>query len=109
MSDSLLISAHKAGDKQAISLLMDRHKDPLMGFLVNRVGGDADDLYQETWVRVSTNLITYDERGSFRSWLFQIARRLVIDHHRRALSGQSKHVDLPEVFRAQRAQRGVGG
>ena len=54
-----------------------------MGFLVNRVGRDAEDLYQETWSRVSTNLDTYQEQGSFRAWLFQIARRLVIDHHRR--------------------------
>jgi len=84
MSDALLVSAHKAGDSQAIGTLMDRHKDSLMGFLVNRVGRDAEDLYQETWVRVSTRLESYDERGSFRSWLFQVARRLVIDHHRRS-------------------------
>ena len=84
MSDALLVSAHKAGDSQAIGALMDRHKDSLMGFLVNRVGRDAEDLYQETWVRVSTRLDGYDERGSFRSWLFQVARRLVIDHHRRS-------------------------
>jgi RNA polymerase sigma-70 factor (ECF subfamily) len=63
---------------------MDRHHDPLMGFLVNRVGRDAEDLYQETWTRVSSRLDTYEDRGSFRAWLFQIARRLVIDHHRRA-------------------------
>jgi len=84
MSDSVLISAHKAGDRHAIENLMDRHHDPLMGFLVNRVGRDAEDLYQETWVRVSGRLDTYEDRGSFRAWLFQIARRLVIDHHRRA-------------------------
>jgi RNA polymerase sigma-70 factor, ECF subfamily len=84
MSDSVLISAHKAGDHHAIGNLMDRHHDPLMGFLVNRVGRDAEDLYQETWTRVSRKLDTYEDRGSFRSWLFQIARRLVIDHHRRA-------------------------
>jgi len=84
MSDAVLISAHKAGDQQAIRALMARHKDSLMGFLVNRVGRDAEDLYQETWIRVSTKLHGYEEQGSFRSWLFQVARRLVIDHHRRA-------------------------
>ena len=86
MSDALLISALKAGDSHAIGMLMDRHRDSLMGFLVNRVGRDAEDLYQETWVRVSTRLDTYDEQGSFRAWLFQVARRLVIDHHRRSRS-----------------------
>lgn len=83
MSDALLIQAHNAGDPNAISTLMQRYQHALMGMLVNRVGSDAEDLYQETWVRVSDNLTQYDERGSFKAWLFQIARRLVIDHHRR--------------------------
>ena len=84
MSDAVLISALKAGDQNAMAVLMDRHRDSLMGFLVNRVGRDAEDLYQETWSRVSSKLHTYEEQGSFRSWLLQVARRLVIDHHRRS-------------------------
>lgn len=84
MSDARLVSAHKAGDRQAMAVLMERHRDSLMGFLINRVGRDAEDLYQETWSKVSAKIDAYEERGSFRSWLFQVARRLVIDHHRRA-------------------------
>ena len=83
MSDATLIQAHRAGDPCAISTLMERYKSALMGMLVNRVGPDAEDLYQETWIRVSRNIGTYNEQGSFKAWLFQIARRLVIDHHRR--------------------------
>ena len=83
MSDSALILAHHSGDMSAFPTLMERHRDPLMGFLVNRVGEDAEDLFQETWSRVGSNLHSYNEIGSFRSWVFTIARRLVIDHHRR--------------------------
>ncbi len=83
MSDATLIQAHHAGDPCAISTLMERYQNPLMGMLVNRVGPDAEDLFQETWVRVSKNIRDYDEQGSFKAWLFQIARRLVIDHYRR--------------------------
>ena len=83
MSDSALILAHQSGDMSAFSTLMERHRDPVMGFLVNRVGEDAEDLFQETWSRVGSNLHSYNEIGSFRAWVFQIARRLVIDHHRR--------------------------
>ncbi len=102
MSDSSLIQAHYAGDPEAISTLMVRYRKALMGMLVNRVGSDAEDLYQETWVRVTRNLKTYDERGSFKAWLFQIARRLVIDHHRRrqariqTVSTSSGH-ELPSI------------
>lgn len=84
MSDANLIQAHRSGDKSAFPELMSRHHNSVMGFLVNRVGADAEDLFQETWTRVGTKLHTYNETGSFRAWVFQIARRLVIDHHRHA-------------------------
>ena len=83
MSDAALIQAHQAGDTEAIGTLMARHHGILMGMLVNRVGGEAEDLYQETWIRVNKGLHAYDEQGNFKAWLFQIARRLIIDHHRR--------------------------
>jgi RNA polymerase sigma-70 factor (ECF subfamily) len=83
MSDAALIQAHQAGDPHAISALMARYQAALMGMLVNRVGREAEDIYQETWTKVSQSLDTYDEQGAFKSWLFQIARRLIIDHHRR--------------------------
>jgi len=82
MSDASLIQAHRSGDQSAFPVLMSRHQDSVMGFLVNRVGTDAEDLFQETWTRVGTRLHTYNETGSFRAWVFQIARRLIIDHHR---------------------------
>jgi RNA polymerase sigma-70 factor (ECF subfamily) len=82
MSDANLIQAHRSGDQSAFPELMARHHNSVMGFLVNRVGSDAEDLFQETWTRVGTKLHTYNETGSFRAWVFQIARRLVIDHHR---------------------------
>jgi len=82
MSDANLIQAHRSGDQSAFPVLMSRHQDSVMGFLVNRVGTDAEDLFQETWTRVGTRLHTYNETGSFRAWVFQIARRLIIDHHR---------------------------
>jgi len=63
--------------------LIDRHGGVLMGFLVARIGEEAEDMYQETWSRVSRGIPGYDDRGSFRAWLFQIARRQLIDHHRR--------------------------
>lgn len=83
MSDATLILAHQSGDQTAFQSLMERHRDSVMGFLVNRVGDDAEDLFQETWHRVGRHIDTYEECGTFRAWVFQIARRLVIDHHRR--------------------------
>lgn len=83
MNDAHLINAHLSGDSSALPLLMNRHRAPLMGFLVNRVGAEAEDLYQETWNKAIGALPRYRDQGTFRAWLLQIARRLIIDHHRR--------------------------
>ena len=104
MSDATLIQAHQAGDPCAISTLMERYQASLMGMLINRVGPDAEDLFQETWVRVSKNINEYDDRGSFKAWLFQIARRLVIDHYRRKKAriqtiSSSNHTDSLSISR----------
>jgi RNA polymerase sigma-70 factor (ECF subfamily) len=83
MDDANLINAHLHGDSDAMSQLMNRHRNSLMGFLVNRVGAEAEDLHQEVWVRVSSALPEYSENGTFPAWVFQIARRLITDHYRR--------------------------
>ncbi len=83
MDDAALISAHQTGDPAALGMLMHRHRSGLMGFLSLRVGTEAEDIYQETWSRVASGLPSYAEQGTFKGWLYQIARRLVIDHRRR--------------------------
>ena len=82
-TDAALIDAHLKGEPGALSSLMARHRPPLMGFFVRRVGDDAEELLQETWSRVERSLDRYQDDGRFRAYLFAIARRLTIDHHRR--------------------------
>lgn len=83
MTDANLVSAHLAGDPNAIRVLEGRHRSSVMGFLVGRVGDEAEDLYQEVWGKVSRGMVRYKEKGSFRAWILQIARRQVVDHWRR--------------------------
>lgn len=44
---------------------------------------ERDDVVQEAFLVVYRRLDSYDERGSLRSWLFQITRRVCRDHRRR--------------------------
>ncbi len=44
----------------------------------------ADDLLQETFVRVHRNIGTLQESERLAAWVYQIARNVVHDHHRRA-------------------------
>jgi RNA polymerase sigma-70 factor (ECF subfamily) len=58
----------------------------LRRFIRRRVSDDhaADDLLQETFVRVHRSIGTLHEADRLAAWVYQIARNVVHDHHRRA-------------------------
>lgn len=58
----------------------------LRRFIRRRVADDhvADDLLQETFVRVHRNIGELDEAERLAAWVYQIARNVVRDHHRKA-------------------------
>jgi RNA polymerase sigma-70 factor (ECF subfamily) len=56
----------------------------LSGFIHRHTGGqDAEDLFQETWLRVVREARRFDVKLRFSTWLFQIAVNLCRDRHRR--------------------------
>lgn len=84
ISDSQLLAAYRAGEDAALGRLIDRFEKPLYAFILKMTNrSDADDLYQETWVRAIRALHTFDDRKPL-SWLFRIARNLMTDRARRA-------------------------
>lgn len=87
-----LITALKGRDRSAWSAAVDRHLHEVYGFVFHLVGGDravAEDLNQETWLEALAGIDRCNAaQGSFRSWLFGIARKRVALHYRRrALAG----------------------
>jgi RNA polymerase sigma factor (sigma-70 family) len=61
---------------------MDQHRSEVLGFLRAMVGADgADDCFQETFM-AALRAYPRAEPGNLRAWLFTIARRKAIDHHR---------------------------
>jgi RNA polymerase sigma-70 factor (ECF subfamily) len=64
--------------------LFDRHHLAVFRFL-RRMTGDpslAEDLTQEVFVRVVRGLDAYEERSREASWVFRIARNVLVDRHR---------------------------
>ena len=86
LSDEILIARVASGDASALEILYDQHAAAVLG-VTFRIIGDrlaAEDVLQETFWRVWQSAVTYQaQRGSFRSWLFRIARNLAIDAYRR--------------------------
>lgn len=72
-----------AGDAQAFAALFRQLQPRLLRFLRSQVGAMADDVAAETWMSAARSMRTFHGSGSdFRAWLFTIARRRVVDHHR---------------------------
>ncbi len=87
-SDNELVAAYKKGDQKAIEALVARHLSSVYNFTRRFVGEElADDVTQETFVRVWKHIKRYDENRNFKVWLFTIAKRLAIDWTRK-----KKHV-----------------
>lgn len=73
------------GDVDAIAKLMQRYQHRLYRYMLRMVRqpSTAEDLFQQTWLRVMERAPSYDPRRSFEGWLFAIAHNLAIDHLRR--------------------------
>jgi RNA polymerase sigma-70 factor (ECF subfamily) len=82
-SDEDLMVRVQAGDPQALAALIDRWRGPLYAFLWRRAGDGADDLFQESWIRVARARDRFDRSRRFSTWLFQIANNLCRDRWRR--------------------------
>ena len=85
LSDHDLVERSRKGSEKAYRELLGRYQRPVFS-LVYRMVRDreqAEDLAQETFVRVFNNLERYDPAYKFSSWIFKIATNLTIDWMRR--------------------------
>jgi len=75
----------KAGELGCLQDLMSRHERGLFGFLARYTGDShlAEDLFQETFLRVVEKREAFDPARGFRPWLYAIAANLARDACRR--------------------------
>jgi RNA polymerase sigma-70 factor (ECF subfamily) len=75
----------RGGDVDAVAAGMERYQHRLYRYLLRivREQGTAEDLFQQTWLRVMERIRSYDPQRNFESWLFALAHNLAIDHLRR--------------------------
>lgn len=81
--DDGLLCAWRAGDRAAAEELIERHYDSVAAFFRTKAGAaSADDLVQRTFLRCSESLASYRGDGTFRAFLFGIARNVLFEHIR---------------------------
>ena len=90
-SDRELVGRVLEGDDNAFEYLFNRYRDAIHRLFVQRLGGanDADDLLQETFIKVYINLHRYNAEYTFGQWAYTIARNTFIDFVRRRQDGLS--------------------
>src|ERR1700682_179564 len=84
-TDEELLAAYQQGDPGAFEGLLRRHRAPLFTFLLRMLGDreKAEDLAQETFLRIRKGAQAWEHRARFQTWLFTIARNLCVDRARR--------------------------
>jgi RNA polymerase sigma-70 factor, ECF subfamily len=72
-------------DPDLLDRLIEQYQHRLLRYLVSLTADRAlaEDLFQETWIRVLERGHQYDGRHEFSTWLYTIARNIAIDHLRR--------------------------
>ena len=94
----------QGGDAAAFALLVRRYEGPLFAFLRRFLGNatDAEDVFQETFLKVHTNRGRFRLDAPFKPWLYRIATNAAKDRlrarkRRRMLSIFSAHPSTPDV------------
>jgi RNA polymerase sigma-70 factor (ECF subfamily) len=79
-----LLARLRAGDGAAFTAAYEHHGPPIYRFLLRLCGRAdlAEDLFQETWIRLARHARTLRPDTELRAWLYAVARNLARSHAR---------------------------
>jgi RNA polymerase sigma-70 factor (ECF subfamily) len=99
-SNETLMVRFRDGDVRAFEILLGRHQKPVYEFVLRSVGSHntavAEELVQETFLRVVKQAKSYEQRAKFTTWLYTLARNLCIDNSRRMVHRKTRSLDQPD-------------
>lgn len=96
-SDEDLMLQYQQGEVRAFEILLGRHRRPVFNFILRFVGDKetAEDLLQETFMRVIRGVDSYKRQAKFTTWVYTIARNLCVDQSRRRKHRKHASLDAP--------------
>jgi RNA polymerase sigma-70 factor, ECF subfamily len=96
-SDERLMLAFQAGDARAFEALVRRHRTPVFNFILRFTGhrARAEDVLQETWLKVVRSTPEYEPKARFTTWVYTIARNLCVDSARKESYRQAASLEGP--------------
>ena len=99
MEDREIIRRCQSGQEDLIDLLIDRHRTTLYSLCrkLTRLPAEADDLFQDTWLRAVRSIARFDLNRRFAPWLFAIC----INRHRDRLRKRRRWGALVRPFKSE--------
>ena len=106
LSDPAVVVQARKGSEAAYRELLTRYERPVFSLIFRMVRDreTAEDLSQETFIKVLNNLDRYSPEFKFSSWLFKIANNLTIDHLRRRRVDTISIEGAPDAVTAESAR-----
>lgn len=97
VSDEALMARYQRGDRAAFTVIVRRHQGPLFNFAFRlvRIQGTAEEVVQDTFVRVVQSASDFKHDSRFTTYIYTIARNLCIDQLRKRSLRQHPSLDAP--------------
>jgi RNA polymerase sigma-70 factor (ECF subfamily) len=85
VTDEQLIEWVAAGDSSCLGTLFERHHRGVYQYCrqLTRDSAQAEDMVQEVFLKMLRKAGSFRGQGSFKAWMFNIARNTVLDHFRK--------------------------
>jgi RNA polymerase sigma-70 factor (ECF subfamily) len=102
-SDEVLISRCRRGDERSFDILFDRYKARIYTFIVRFVRDEktAEDIFQETFIRVFRKSRHFRHQAKFSTWLYTIAANLCKDELKRRKRRENLSLDASVADRSR--------
>jgi RNA polymerase sigma-70 factor (ECF subfamily) len=96
--ETRLAKLSRSGDRRAFAELVELYKDKIyhLGYRMLNQKQEAEDVVQETFLRVYMNLERYDENQKFSTWIYRIATNLCIDRLRKKKPNYSIDAEMSD-------------
>jgi RNA polymerase sigma-70 factor, ECF subfamily len=95
----ILMAHYQEGDFDAAAALIDRLSPQLHRLFLAQLASraDADDLLQETWLRIHKVRHTYRPGEPVLPWFYAIARRVRVDHYRKSIRTIARQQSMEDM------------
>lgn len=95
VDDERLMLAFRKGDVRSFELLVRRHRGAVFNFILRFTGNRqrAEDVLQETWLKVVRSAPEYEAKAKFTTWVYTIARNLCVDSARKESYRRTESLD----------------